>query len=451
LRKFKTIALLFLLVTFSNQQVVFGQINPDDIALVENEIENNFYEALKQRGIENYDKAIIAIQKCIEKDNINPVFYHELGKNHLDLKQYAEAENAFKKAIELNPNERGYLNSLYDVYYQTKDFLKSISVVQKLVPFDSNMKEDLVSLYMYTNQHDKALNLLKEMESTSVLSQSMEYYKLKIQSSNAISKPEVKELESLIRKNPKVEQNYIDLMMLYSSSNQEEKAFEVAKELAKEIPNSDWAHVSLFKFYLVNNEIDSAKKSMFIVFRNKNIDTKIKHRILNEFLIFTIGTSEHDKDLEKAVDYFKNDNIINVSKEIGKFFYNKKEYLKTEFYLKKGLQSEPNDIEIILLLLDVESILEKFEEVKKTATNYIDLYPTFAKLYFYAGLANYKLNNEREAINQLEMGLEFIVDDAALESQFYLLLAESFKKTNNTTKEKIYRSKAELIQKNFKK
>ena len=438
------------MVTLSNQQVIYGQINPDEIALVENEVENNFYEALKQRGIENYDKAIVAIQKCIEKDNTNPVFYHELGKNHLDLKQYLEAENAFKKAIELNSNERWYLNSLYDVYYQTKDFLKSIPVVQKLISFDPNMSEDLVSLYMYTNQHDKALNLLNEMESTSVLSQSMEYYKLKIQSSNAYSKPEVKELENLIRKNPKVEQNYIDLMMLYSTSNQEEKAFEVAKELAKEIPNSDWAHVSLFKFYLVNNEVSNAKKSMFKVFKNKNIDLRIKHRILNEFLIVTINTNEHDKDLEEAVSYFANDNIINVPKEIGKFFYNKKEYLKTELYLKKGIQNEPNDIESVLLLLEVESTLEKFEEVKKTATNYIDLFPTFSKLYFYAGLANYKLNNSKAAISQLEMGLEFIIEDAVLENQFYLLLAESFKKENNTTKEKIYRSKAELIQKNFK-
>ena len=30
--------------------------------------------------------------------------------------------------------------------------------------------------------------------------------------------------------------------------NQEDKAFEVAKQLEKEIPNSEWAHVSLVKF-----------------------------------------------------------------------------------------------------------------------------------------------------------------------------------------------------------
>ena len=85
------------------------------------------------------------------------------------------------------------------------------------------------------------------------------------------------------------------------------------------------------------------------------------------------------------------------------------------------------------------------QEVKKIATNYIDLYPTFAKLYFYAGLANYKLKKSKEAIDQLETGLEFIVEDLPLENQFYLLLSETYKQNNNTTKEKMYRSKSELI------
>jgi len=56
----------FLLFSFGNQ--LFAQENSDDITLVDNQIEDNFYEALKQRGIENYDKAIVSVQKCIEKE-----------------------------------------------------------------------------------------------------------------------------------------------------------------------------------------------------------------------------------------------------------------------------------------------------------------------------------------------------------------------------------------------
>ena len=52
---------------------------------MDDQLENNFYEAMKQRGIENYDKAIVAIQKCIEKTK-NAAFQYELGKNYLSQK-----------------------------------------------------------------------------------------------------------------------------------------------------------------------------------------------------------------------------------------------------------------------------------------------------------------------------------------------------------------------------
>ena len=425
-------------ITFGNPQTIFGQINPEDIAVVADELEDNFYEALKQRAIENYDKAIIAIQMCIEKDSTNSVFHHELGKNLLDLKQYPEAENAFKKAVELNPKERWYLNGLYDVYYQTKDYPKSILIVQKLIDFDPNMKEDLVSLYMYTNQHDKALLLLKEMESISVLSQSMEFYKLKIQTNNSNTKPEQRELEIAIQKNPKVEQNYIDLMMLFSSTNQEEKAFDIAKKLAEELPNSDWANVSLFKLYLVNNEVNNAINSMFKVLQNKKINDRIKHRMLNEFLIVTVKSNTYDKELERAVAYFDEDENINVSKEMGKFFYNKKDFNKTILYLKKGLQKDTNDLETVVLLIDAFIAINDFSEVARIAEDYIDLYPTIANLYFYAGLGNNQINKPKLAIKYLESGLEFIVENAELENNFYLQLSASYKILGNLEKESFY-------------
>ena len=133
-------------------------------------------------------------------------------------------------------------------------------------------------------------------------------------------------------------------MMLFSIGNQEEKAFEIAKKLAEEIPNSDWAHVSLFKFYLDKNENENAITSMFKVLQNKKIDDRIKHRILNEFLIVTINTNNYDKELEKAVSYFDDDKNINISKEMGKFFYNKKDFIKLSNWMLNQFKIRGIDI-----------------------------------------------------------------------------------------------------------
>ena len=439
IKKKHIVLFAFLLFSFGNY--AFAQENPEDIALVDNQTEDNFYEALKQRGIENYDKAIVAIQKCLEKEPKNPAFLYELGKNQLDLKNYVDAEVSFKKAIELDNKQRWYWNGLYDVYYQTKDFQKSIPVVQKLIEFDPNMREDLVSLYMNTNQKEKALALLKEMQASSHLTSTMEFYKLKLEESNEFAKPKKEALEEAIKKNPKYEQNYIDLIVLYSSFNQEDKAFEVAKQLEKEIPNSDWAHVSLIKFHLNNNDGTNASKSMFKVLENDKIDLKIKHRIFNEFLIFAINNPAFFNDVDAAIPYFDNDREIAVAKEVAKFFWKKGDLEKAIYYFEKAIKKNPEDIESIDYYLEVIYQKQDFQLLVKKATDFTEVYPTQASYYFYAGFGHNQLKNFKKAKEFLENGLDFVVENKTLEANFYKELIISCENLNDTAKKQLYSNK----------
>ena len=435
----------FLLFSFGNH--LFAQENPDSIALVDDQLENNFYEAVKQRGIENYDKAIVSIQKCIEKEPKNAAFQYELGKNYLSLKNYVDAESAFKKAVELDNKQRWYWNGLYDVYYQTKDYQKSIPIVEKLIEFDPNMKEDLVSLFMNTNQHGKALDLLKDMESKSKLTSTMEFYKLKIQESNTYSKPQKEQLEEAIKKNPKVEQNYIDLIVLYTSFNQEDKAFEVAKQLEKEIPNSDWAHVSLVKFHLNNNDGENASKSLFKILENDFIDLKIKHRVFNEFLIFAVKNPSYLKDIDKAIPYFDNDREINVAKELAKFFWKKNDLDKTAFYFEKGLKKNPEDVDAMELYLEVLIQKQDYQLVTRRADDYIESFPTQADFYFYSGLGYNQLKEYKKAKNILENGLDFVIENKILEANFYKQLIISCENLNDSATKQMYTNKLKQLQK----
>ncbi|MBV2197001.1 MAG: cytochrome C biosynthesis protein [Flavobacterium sp.] len=437
--------LAFLLFSFGNH--LFAQENPDAIALVDDQLENNFYEAMKQRGIENYDKAIVAIQKCIEKEPTNAAFQYELGKNYLSLKNYVDAESAFKKAVELDNKQRWYWNGLYDVYYQTKDFQKSIPIVEKLIEFDANMKEDLVSLYMNTNQHAKAFELLNNMESSSKLTRTMEFYKLRLLETNKLAKPQKEQLEDAIKKNPKVEQNYIDLIVFYTNLNQEEKAFEVAKQLEKEIPSSDWAHVSLVKFHLNNNDGENASKSMFKVLENDRMDLKIKHRVFNEFLIFAVKNSTYLKEIDKAIPYFDNDKEINVAKEVAKFFWKKNDLEKTAYYFEKGLKKNSDDIDAMKLYLEVLIQKQDFLLVTKKSEEYLESFPTQSGFYFYAGLGYNQLKEYKKAKNNLENGLDFVVENPSLEANFYKQLIISCENLNDNAKKQVYTNKLKQLQK----
>lgn len=449
----KHILIIFLIVfiTFSYKTPLFAQENPDEIALVDNELDNNFYNAVQQRAIENYDRAINAIQKCIDKQPDNPSFYYELGKNHFDLKQYLEAEQAFQKAVELNPKERWYWNGLYDVYYATKNYPKSIETVKKLIEFDPNMREDLVSLYMYTSQKDEALKLLNEMDKTAVLSAVMKQYRTNLTNENQQATSTGKDEKSLLKAietNPKVEQNYVDLMMLYAVQNQDDKTIEVAKKLSREIPSSKWASISLFKIYLTDNKGNEASDELLKILQNVKVNTSLKHKLLNEFLIFSANSTQYDKQLEKAVDVLAGESNMNVAKEVAKFYYNKNNYQKTSLFLEKALTNNPNDWESIDLLLNNLLNEQNYEELANRSTVFIDSFPAQPRLYFYAGLAQNKLGKSKLAIDNLETGLEFVIDDKELEGYFHKQLADAYTATGNSKKAESHQAKAkELLKK----
>ena len=405
----KIIAFLFVF------QLSFGQINPEEVETANNEFENNFYEALKQKAIENYDKAIVSLEKCLQKEPNNPEIHFQLGVNYLALKSYTDAEVSFQKAIDLDPKQRWYWNGLYDVYYQTRDYNKSIPIVEKLATFDPNMKEDLVSLYMTTQQFDKAKTVIDDIESKGTLTKAMEMYQMQIQNMSKGVKPKVNDLEAAIKSNPKSEQNYIDLIYVYSTANQEEKAFETALLFEKEIPNSDMAHVSLVKFHINANDIPKATESYKRVAKSSKIDFKIKQRVLNEYLIFATKNPQLLTEIDNTITYFDNDLGMDVNKELGKYFYNKNNFELAQKYTEK---SNKTDVEAIDLLLNIYDFNKQFEKMAKKSEESIDLFPTKANLYYYAGKANNNLKNFKKAKDFLEMGIDYVIDDPNLETGF---------------------------------
>jgi tetratricopeptide (TPR) repeat protein len=434
----KIIAFLFLF------QLSFGQVNPEEVETVDNEFESNFYEALKQKAIENYDKAIISLEKCLKKEPNNPEVHYQLGVNYLNQRNYVEAETAFQKAVDLEPKQRWYWNGLYDVYYQTKNFNKSIPIVEKLVTFDANMKEDLVSLYMTTQQFDKAKIVIDDIESKGTLTKAMESYQMQIQSMSNGVKPKVADLEAAIKSNPKSEQNYIDLIYQYSTENQEQKAFETALLLEKELPNSDLVHVSLIKFHINANDIPKATESYKRVVKSNKIDFKIKHRVLNEFLIFATKNPQLLTEIDNTLTYFDNTIGMDVNKELGKFFYNKNNFELAQKYVEK---SNGNDIEAIDLLLNIYDFNKQYEKMAKKSEEYIDLFPTKANLYYYAGKGNNNLKNFKKAKDFLEMGIEYVIDNPNLEAGFCKQILICADGLSDTKMKQTYQKRLDTISK----
>ncbi|HLA55868.1 MAG TPA: tetratricopeptide repeat protein [Flavobacterium sp.] len=430
---------------------LLAQGEPEDIAAVTDEFQDSFYESLTQKGIENYDRAITALEKCVKMQPNNAVVYFELGKNYLALKKYEKAYESYEKASQLDPKNMWYFEGMYDVCYQTKDYEQAIIVVTKLVEFKKEYKEDLTSLYMTTLQFDKALDLINELNDTAGKTEQRENYKAQILRDPKYQGPEMANLLDQIKKNPKAEANYLSLIRLYSDSNQDNKALEIAKKLEAAIPTSDWAQVNLFEFHISNNDGDKAIKAMNIVFASSKIDNKIKHRMLNEFLIFAKDKPQYDADLEKAISYFNSDPTVQISKEIGKFYQLKKDWPRTIRYYENHLKSNPQDVETTVLLLEAYAQTMNFDAMAKKADEMIELFPLEPQFYYYSGLGYYNLGNARKAKDLLETGLDYVVNNPELEANFNYQLGYTYQKLGDEKKAAAFFAKAEPQRKQAKK
>lgn len=442
---------LFFAGLICNPVAVLAQDVPEDIVLSTDFFQDAFYESLKQKGIENYDKAILSLEKCIVFQPNNATVYNELGKNYLEQKKYENARKAYQKATELDKTNRWYWVGLYNVYYQTKEYDKAITIVKKLIEFKKEYREDLVSLYMYTQQFDKALELIEKLEKTSGKSQTREIYKNKILNSRQFKGTEEEYLEEQIKKFPREESNYISLIYFYLESNEEEKAYALAKKLEKIIPDSDWVQVSLFKFYLNNNDVPKAIESMNQALLSDKINKKIKDKILNEFLVFSSNNSTYDSVLEKAISYLEDDTKVLVTKEIGKFYYNKKNWTKAIYYFEVSLANQSEDMESMSLLFQSYTENKQFEILTKKAEMAIGFFPLQPELYYYAGLANNKMKNYKEAKSYLETGLDYLVDNINLEINFNIQLGQAFDGLGDSVKKEHYFLKANELLKKKKK
>jgi tetratricopeptide (TPR) repeat protein len=304
---------------------------------------------------------------------------------------------------------------------------------------------------MNTQQFDKALDLINELNDKVGKSERRESYKMQILSQGKYQSAEITNLIDQISKYPKVESNYIALIKLYSENNESEKALDITKKLEAEIPSSEWAQVSLFKYYLDNNEGQKAINSMNVVLASTKIDSKIKHRVLNEFLVFVTTNPQYSADLEKAISYFDKDPDVNVAKEIGKYYHNKKQWDKAIQYYELALKNNSGeDIETNLLLLQCYIEIKQFELVAKKATALVEIYPSQPQFYFFSGLANNQLKQFKKAKEMLEMGMDYVVDDVVLEVNFNMQLGEAYNGLGDFKKKELYFSKANQLLKDKK-
>ena len=423
--------------------------NPmDQLGVVTDAFQENFFEGLKQKAIENYELALEALERAEKAATSNEnraVVYFELGKNYAQLKNYEAAEDNYNKVIASLGERLDVLEHLYDLYYQQQDYEQAIPLVKKLIPFDEDYKEDLANLLTLTKQYDDALKQLDELDLSWGESDIRNALRLQIYRATGNTKGAIEDLEQKIDTNPKNEREFLNLIFLYSEQGNKEKAFETAKSLLKNNPNSQLVHLALYKFYLDSGNTKDALESMKIVFSSDQIDKESKYRVLGDFIQYVNQNPEFETNLEAMAAYFSEENGAKVYEKLGDYFATKSKKEQALSFYEKGIAKSGDNYNLLKNTLLLQLDFKKFAEAAALSKKGLEIFPAQALIYLLNGVANNGLQQSETAIDSLEAGLDFILDDPKMEYDFYNQLNIAYAAKGDLKNSKLNAEKAAKI------
>ena len=128
-----------------------------------------FFEALQQKAIENYDKAIFALEACNNIDKRSPAVLFELSKNYVFLLKYTEAEYYILKGLEIEPTNLFMLEHLKEIKAKQNDFSGAILIQKRIIAQKPELEWELVLLQIKSGNIDEAIELLKKLDNNNNL------------------------------------------------------------------------------------------------------------------------------------------------------------------------------------------------------------------------------------------------------------------------------------------
>ena len=425
-------------------QVDFNQKPTDDLGNVEDQFQEHFFEALKQQGIENYQRAIDELLICRKLDD-KPVVYFELGKNYNKLKNFGAAEDALKRAVSKEPENEWFLDELYDVYNQQGDTKKAIKTVKQLVKYHPDYRQDLASLYIKSKDYKTALELLDDLDKEFGISPDRDYLRNQIYNITGRDEDRIENLVERLHKDPENETNYLTLIYRYSETGETEKAFETAQKLLEVYPDSKLVHLALYKFYLNRDQTEDAISSMKTVLTTPQINVDAKTKVLNDFINFVSKHPEYEKDLIDITALIDGNKSFQTLVELAQYYLKIEDKEKALMYFEESLKLEPNNFSVIKDVLLLQIDLNQEEKAIEKSEQVLELFPAQPILYLINGVAHNKLKQAKKAIESLETGLDYVIEDPKMEFDFYTQLSIAYKLNNNITKSETFAKKAAAL------
>ena len=406
-------------------------ISDDD----KNEFEYTFIEALKQKMIGNQQAAVTLFSKCLEINPNSSSAMFELAKMHASSGDQTSSALLLEKAINLSPENKWYKVLLAQIYQQGKQYKKAADLYQELYALDS---ENLEYLYMNAallnsaQKYDLSIKAYDELEKKIGMVDQISVEKQQIYQAAGKKKEAMAELQKLIDSNPN-EPRYYGLMAdYYLSEKDEENALKYYMKILEIDPENGFVLFSLTSFYREKEDKQKAWEYVRKGFQNKSVEIETK---IQYYLMITADPENSffsNDQVNELVDILvkTNSDDFRVYTVYAEYLIRQGKLAEARDQLRQVLETEKDNYLIWERMLMISNDLLDFKSIYTDAGTAIELFPSQPILYGLRAVACLQLQKYTEALEILDEGEPYLLDNKPMKIQFDLYRAEANYKLN---------------------
>lgn len=443
---FKTTAFvllfLFIFIGCKTSKDVSSNPNQDKNALPEKEelkFKHTFHDASKEKILGNYEMASELYIQCIKINPKQADPFFELASIYDYLGKGDKALNFAREAVRIDPGNVWYKLLYADLLKKNGQSDKVIKIYDDLIRENPSKIEyyyELANAYLNVNNVTEAIRVYDKMEEQFGINDEVIVQKQKLYLAIKKTDKAIEEIQKLISLFPS-EARYLGMLAeIYQQTNNMEKAIDLFDKILKLEPDNAFVLLSLSEYYKKQGDNEKSFQYLEKAFLNQSLEIDNKVKILLNYYVLT----ETDTSLRKQA-YILLDALVKTNPTeakafsiYGDFLYRDKKIKEARERFRSAVKLEKDKFAIWNQILVLDAELEDYESMDKESEAVLELFPTQPFLYLYNGVANLQLNNLEKSIESFEAGVNLVVDNNVLSSQFHANLGDAYHKLKQNEK-----------------
>lgn len=381
----------------------------------------------------NLQNALKLFERCDSLDPSNVPVHYELGTIYKLLGNNQKALAHSKYAAEADTKNEWYQLLLIACYDAQRQYHQSVKVREQLVkdfPNRDDFKEDLAIEYALIGKYDAAYKIYDNLEKNYGVNEQITLNKVKLLKGEKKNKEAEQELIKLSNSDKNETRYYSFLAEFYIEQNDLEKAKTMYDKIAAINPNDPAVNLSLHDYYSAKGNESEAFVYLKKAFQNPELDVEVKANILGTFYE-RARQQPQSEEYKKGLDLAKlmlevHPNTPEANSSYADFLMLDSRTKEASGYYYIAALNEKSNTNVWLNLLMTDNELQRYDSLEHHSAAAIELFPNHSWFYFYNGFSNIQLRDYKKAVQSLNDGLGYVIDNKPLLLNFYSNLGDAY-------------------------